>query len=197
MDTLPYVYGPFGERFGLDVDDVCEGAERWIVDRLGLSGKRVRDTRVDRMGYSLRDNHHGASPRVESWRQALEHHALQLVAGELCDQGVPVVGHSGDEPPDPWAEWLRDHVDSLEHGWIADEREPVPPVPALLMTDVGRDGWPELTEAELERAIGVWEPESLVVEASVEFSPEFSYGSTLCRERPRKPRECSSARSRP
>lgn len=29
MDTLPYVYGPFGARFGLDVDAVCERAERW------------------------------------------------------------------------------------------------------------------------------------------------------------------------
>ena len=47
----------------------------------------------------------------------------------MCDEGVPVVGDSGEEPPDPWAEWLRDHLDSMEHEWIVDEREPIPPFP--------------------------------------------------------------------
>ena len=46
------------------------------------------------------------------------------------------------------------------------------------MTDRGRDDWPELTDAELERAIGMSEAESLVVETSVQFSAEFGYGST-------------------
>jgi len=178
MDTLPYVYGPFAERFGLNVDEVCERAESWIIDRLGFSAGHVRDPRVERMDYSLRDNSHGASPRVESWHEALEYHALQLVAGELSDQGVPVVVGSGDEPPDPWTDWLSGHLDSMEHDWIADLRDPVPPVPALLMTDVDRDDWSELTEVELERAIGASDAESIVVDASIHFSARFGYGAT-------------------
>jgi hypothetical protein len=178
MDTLPYVYGPFGERFGLDVDEVCERAECWILERLGFTGERIRDPRVERMDYSLRDNSHGASPRVESWQEALEHHALQLVAGELCDEGIAVVVDLGEDAPDPWAEWLCRHLDGREHGWIADEREPVPPVPAILMTDSARNDWPELTDSELEYAIGAWEKDSLVIDASIELSATFGYGTT-------------------
>ncbi len=178
IDTLPYVYRPLGERFGLDVDEVCKRAERWMVDRLGLSSDRVRDPRVERMDYSLSYASHGSSPRVESWRQALESHALQLVAGELCDQGVPIRVDSGEDPCDPWAEVLRDYIDSLEFAWIADERTPVPPVPALLMTDIGPNNWPQLNDSELERAIGAFERETLVVDVSVSLTAEFGYGST-------------------
>ncbi len=178
MDTLPYVYGPFGERFGLDIDEICERAEHWIIDGLGFSDERVGDPRVERMDYSLRDNSHGSSPRVESWHEALEYHALQLVAGELCDQGAAVVVGPDADTSDPWGEWLSEHLDSREHDWIADEREPVPPVPALLMTDLDENDWPDLTDIDLEHAIGAWEADSLIIDASIEFSARFGYGTT-------------------
>jgi hypothetical protein len=178
MDTIPYVYGPFGARFGLDVDEVCERAERWIIDRLGLSDTHRADPRLEAMDYSQRDNHHGTSPRGESWKQMLEEHALQLVAGELCDQGVPIEAESYDEPQDPWTTWLASWVDALDYGWLVDEREPVPPVGPLLLYDVGRDDWPELTDADLWRAIGADAQDTLVVDASVDFSPGFGWGST-------------------
>lgn len=177
MDTVPYVYGPFGERFGFAVDAVCERAERWIVDELGLGEDREFDPRLERLDYSLRDNHHSTSPRGESWHQMLEEHALLLVAGELCDQGAAIEAERGDEPDDPWTSWLESWTDAMEHAWIADERDPVPPVPALLLQDIGRE-WPELTESELHRAIGIDDPETLIVDASVEFSPGFGWGWT-------------------
>ena len=178
MDTVPYVYGPFGKRFGLDVDEVCDRAERWIVDRLGLSDIQRIDRRLEILDYSQRDNHHGVSPRGESWRQMLEEHALQLVAGELCDEEAAIEVERGDEPDDPWASWLCDWTDALEHAWLADERVPVPPVPALLLHDVTADEWPELTETELTRAIGADDPETLIVDAGVQFSVRFGWGST-------------------
>jgi len=178
MDTVPYVYGPFGKRFGLDVDEVCERAERWIVDRLGLSDVRRADPRLEILDYSQRDNHHGVSPRGESWRQMLEEHALQLVAGELCDQGAPIEAEDDDDPNDPWASWLRNWTDSLEYSWLADERDPVPPVATLLLHDICGGEWPRLTDAEFTRAIGADNDETLVVDAAVEISPGFGWGWT-------------------
>jgi hypothetical protein len=108
----------------------------------------------------------------------LEEHALQLVAGELCDEEAIIQVERGDEPDDPWASWLCDWTDALEHLWLADERDPVPPVPALLLRDISRDDWPELTEAELRRAIGADDSETLIVDAGVQFSARIGWGST-------------------
>ena len=178
MDTLPYVYGPFGERFGLDVDQVAERAERWIVDRLGLSSDRHRDPRLEQLDYSHSYSNHGSSPRGETWHQMLEEHALQLVAGELCDEGVLIEGERGDEPADPWASWLGKWTDALEYAWLADERSPVPPNPTLLLRDLDRRDWPPLTDAELLRAIAADEPDELIVSAEVSFSSGLGWGST-------------------
>jgi hypothetical protein len=178
MDTLPYVYGPFGTRFDLDVDEVCDRAERWILDRLGLSDIRREDPRLEILDYSERDNHHGSSPRGESWRQMLEEHALQLVAGDLCDEGAFIKTEGGDKPDDPWASWLSAWIDTLESSWLSDEREPVPPEPVFLLHNVGRDDWPELTEADLTLAIGADDPKTLIVDAAVEFATGFGWGST-------------------
>lgn len=108
----------------------------------------------------------------------LEEHALQLVAGELCDEGAVIEAERGDEPGDPWASWIEGWTDALNHAWVADERDHVPPVPTLLLQDVGHNAWPELTEGELIRAIGGDDPETLIVDAGVEFSTRFGWGST-------------------
>src|SRR3546814_5401526 len=69
-------------------DLIAERAETWIVDRLGLAEAHRDDPRIQILEYSDRDNRHGSSPRGEDWHQMLEDHALQLVAGELCDQEI-------------------------------------------------------------------------------------------------------------
>lgn len=178
MDTVPYVYGPFGARFDLTVDEVCGRAETQIIDHLGLADVRRSDRRLELLDYSQRDNHRSRSPRGESWHQMLEEHALQLVAGELCDQGREIHGERGDTPPDPWTSWLDNWIDALDDGWIADERDPVPPIPALLLRDVGTKEWSEIPEEELRRAVGADDLDFLIVDSYVEYSPSFGYGST-------------------
>ncbi|MDO8213984.1 hypothetical protein [Conexibacter sp. CPCC 206217] len=178
MDTIPYVYGPLGERFGLNVDEVCDRAEHWIVDRLGLADFRESDRRLAHVEYHDRNNRHGASPRAESWHQMLEDHALQLVAGGLCDEGAVIEAESGGEPRDPWADWIGSWTDSAEYGWLVDEREPVPPSPALLLHNLRRGEWPELTETDLETAIGAFDQESLIVDAAIELFANVGWGST-------------------
>jgi hypothetical protein len=177
IDTLPYVYGPFGDRFGLSVDEVCDRAECWILDRLGATGERVDDPRVTRMDYAMRDHSHGTSPRVESWRHALEHHALALVAGELCDEGAEVIVDFYEDAPDPWQEWLSEHLDSGERGWMIDRREPVQPTPSLLMSDISNGEWPELTDTDVESLIDAHDPEWLTVDANITLAARFGFGS--------------------
>jgi hypothetical protein len=178
MDTLPYVYGPFGERFGLTVDEVAERAEAWIIDRLGLADLRVDDPRLQAMDFSARDNHHGSSPRGEDWRQMLEEHALQLVAGELCDEKREIAAEMGDPASDPWEDWLAGWTDRLEDGWIVDYRDPVAPSDSLLLRDLRDRDWPELTEVEVRRAVGADDPIALIVDANVQFTSGFGWGHT-------------------
>jgi hypothetical protein len=178
MDTLPNVYGPFGERFGLTVDEVAERAEAWIIDRLGLTDLRVDDPRLQAMDYSARDNHHGSSPRGEDWRQMLEEHALQLVAGELCDENREIAADMGDPASDPWEDWLAGWTDQLEDGWIVDYRDPVAANDTLVLRDLGDREWPEPTEAEMRRAVGADDPHALIVDANVQFNSSFGSGHT-------------------
>jgi len=178
MDTLPYVYGPFGEPFGLTVDEVAERAESWIIDRLGLTDRRVEDPRLQALDYSQRNNHHGGSPRGEDWRQMLEEHALQLVAGELCDENREVAAEKGDPATDPWEEWQASWTDQLEDGWIVDRRDPVAPTDTLLLRDLRDHDWPELTEAEARRAVAADDRGALIVDASVQFTSSFGWGHT-------------------
>jgi hypothetical protein len=178
MDTLPYVYGPFGKRFGLTVDEVAERAEGWIIDRLGLTDLRIDDPRLQAMDFTARHNRHGSSPRGEDWRQMLEEHALQLVAGELCDENREIAAEMGDPASDPWQDWLAGWTDQLEDGWIVDYRDPVAPNNTLLLRDLRDHDWPELTETEVRRAVAAGDPHALIVDANVQLNSSFGWGHT-------------------
>ena len=177
-DTLPYIYGPFGARFGLDVEEICTRAETWILDRLGLADQDGRDPRLDRYHHNASYATHGALPRVESWHEMLETHALQLVAGELCDQRVPIIYEPYDEEPDPWMDWIERYLDSPRDSWIVDLRNPTPPRAELLLHDATSTGWPTIDEHSLDDFVHCFGPEVLVVEAGVSFSTDFGYGGT-------------------
>lgn len=178
IDALPYVYGPFGSKFGLGVDDIADRGERWIIDRLGVGSDRYSDVRLGLLEGPQKYSYHGESPRGESWHQMLEEHALLLAAGELCDEGAPIVmEEEGSE--DPWSDWLGNWTDVLEHGWLSDERIPVPPEPTLLLRDVDRSNWLTLTESSLAGLLCVEEDsQGLVVDAAIELSTSFGFGST-------------------
>jgi hypothetical protein len=176
MDTLPYIYGPFGERFGLDTDEVCKRAEVWLIDRLGLADHEGRDSRLRRYDDSAYYATHGALPRVESWHEMLEMHALQLVAGELCDQSLPIIHRPYDE--DPWMDWLESYLDGPPDSWLVDLRNATPPRPELLLHDTTYSTWPKIEEHSLDDFVHQFASGVLVVEADVNFSTHFGYGHT-------------------
>jgi len=177
MDTLPYVYGPFGAHYGLDVDEICGRAETWILDRLGLTDQDRRDPHLERYDHNASYATHGSLPRVESWHAMLETHALQLVAGELCDQGVPIIYEPYDEPQEPWTQWLDTHLDSPPDSWLVDLRDPTPPREGLLLHNTSYR-WPTVDEKQLDDFVFRFAPDVLVAEAHVSFTASFGYGYT-------------------
>jgi NACHT domain len=178
MDTMPYIYGPFGARFGLNVDKICARAEVWILDRLGLTDHDRRDPHLDRYDHNLSYATHGALPRVESWHAMLETHALQLVAGELCDESVPIIYEPYDDQQDPWEDWLETYLDSPPGSWFVDLRDPTPPRKELLLHDITHSDWPRVEDDDLDDFVYRFAPGVLIGDAYVSFSSNFGYGYT-------------------
>jgi hypothetical protein len=51
---------------------------------------------------------------------------MLVVAGELIDEGTPVVVEPYDDAIDPWDGWLRQGLDTDPSCWLADRRSPTP-----------------------------------------------------------------------
>ena len=130
LDTLPYWYTPLLQCFAEpDADQFLQTAERWIVDRLGVTGDiwsydRARgNDRFNRQDGSLHG--HGSLPTVERYRTYLEWHAMFLAGGELLNTWpLPPAENS-----DSWGElgsWLAREGPTLAPLWLSDLRGPKP-----------------------------------------------------------------------
>lgn len=179
MDTEDYWYAGLARRFDVGAATVAEAAERWLIDRLGESpqaGGRGEDTRIEDIDYSLRTNHHGSRPAVETRRTALEYHAMHLVAGELLDEARAVIVEDYSPVVDPWEEWLVGHVDQFPQFWISDLRDPTPPEPGFLCAPVGEGRWHPIEEHQFELALGHPTAGAVVVDGYLEYGSEVGYG---------------------
>lgn len=179
IDTLPYWYGPLGNRFDLGVDDVAQLAEEWIIDRLGMSALREsdsKDPRLAHLDYSDTTNHHGALPRIETPSTTVDYHAMLLVAGELLDVRRPIVVEPYDDAPDPWLDWIERHLDALPDAWTVDLRDPLPPEYAQLRLETVKEHWPPVQEADFARMLGPDRSREIVVAAAVHYSTHAGYG---------------------
>lgn len=149
MDTIPYWYEPFARVFGLATADIVSRADRWVTDVWGRTKEECRaDPRRDRDDYDwhLVRNDHGGQPLIELLHSYLEYHAMLTVAGELLDEGAPVLVSPYDDASDPWEYWLQSYVDTDSSCWIADRRSATPleppcfgivPTPQTLAEDDG------------------------------------------------------------
>jgi hypothetical protein len=158
MDTLPYWYEPLGRMFNLSAHAIADRAEQWIVDRFGYADSDVWTDQRElsrRNDYDETRNDHGSVPVLETLRTYLEYHAMLLVAGELCDEGVPVAYDEWDEAPGPWEEWLSRHVEAFPHWWISDLRVPPPLVPFAYAPLSAVKDWSEITDEDFEAQLFV------------------------------------------
>jgi len=185
MDTIPYWYAPLARVFGAEVDAVAECAERWILDEWTRSeddwmtdARELRDER----SYRQMSNDHGCIPPEENLRLYLEYHAMQATAGEFLDAGTPVHLGPWDDAPDPWQDWLQQHLPFDTGLWLSDLGTPVPREPSLFgrLTPLGK--WDVANRKDYDCALGLVNgglPEAVVVAGSISLSRSSSYESTF------------------
>ncbi|MGY1620640.1 hypothetical protein ACI789_00410 [Geodermatophilus sp. SYSU D00965] len=186
LDTIPYWYAPLARVFDVPVDDVAERAERWILDRWGLSEDDwwtdTRDLRDER-SWNRTNHRHGSIPPEENLRLYLEYHAMLAAAGELVDAGRPALVDQWDDG-DPWQEWLEQHLPLASGLWLADLRSPVPVEPGLFGQLPALDEWDDPTDGEFDHALGLDDghlPERVIVAGGTDISRSGAYGDVSIR----------------
>lgn len=159
LDTIPYWYAPLARVFGVPVDSVAEIAERWILDKWGLSQDDWwTDTRElrDQRSWTRTSHRHGSIPPEESLRLYLEFHAMMAAAGELADKGQAMFIDSWDDAAHgPWGEWLRQYLPLSAGTWITSLRGPVPAEPELFGHLPPLEEWLTPSAADYDRALGL------------------------------------------
>ncbi len=178
MDTLPYWFPRVARVFGIDPAEVATRASVWIVEKLGFTEERVkelREPRDRRYEYEDTSNRQGSHPRVETLRLYLEYHSMLLTAGQLIDEGTPILWEDYIDAEDPWRSWLAQHLDASPGWWSVDLRSRVPLVPGSYGILGPLSGWRDLSSEDFDRELGLTE-ESIVVAASTEESNRELYG---------------------
>ncbi|MDY3205524.1 MAG: TIR domain-containing protein [Arcobacter sp.] len=84
MDTIPYWYESICRVFKVDMTDILEKAETWIIDKWNINTRRDLE-RINIWGrddtYSLTNHRHGSLPIVEEPIRHIEYHVMFLVIG--------------------------------------------------------------------------------------------------------------------
>ncbi|VTR01910.1 Uncharacterised protein [Clostridioides difficile] len=181
LDTVPYWFGPLANQFGISCDNVCDRAERWIVDNLLFTDESVSTEPAlltQRYRYTEFRNDHGELPQVEDLQTYLEYHAMMLVAGELVDLGTSVVVPTWDDPDDPWEVWISDHVPSPT-GWMIEKRAPAPVTPASFGVVPSIDRWRDRNPSDFDHELGLdTSTAAIVVDSYCEVFASKRHGST-------------------
>ena len=180
LDTTRYWYAPLAQVFGIAADEITRRADRWVTDVWGRTtdetyheGRRQRYERE----WHLTHNDHGTRPLIETLRTYLEYHAMLVVAGELVDQGTPVVVEPYDGADDPWDSWLSSHLDT-DHGcWLADRRSPTPLEPICFGAVPTRDAFKADERHNYDTLLGLNQssPERLIVAGWLSTSGDEHY----------------------
>lgn len=151
MDTVRYWYQHLAELFALPTEAIVQRADRWISEVWGCTNEKCTldyGRMAERSSWQLMSNDHGSDPTVENLQTYLEYHAMLVVAGELLDEGTPVICSPYDDVGDPWEYWLRSRLDSSPSWWLADRRSAVPLDEASQGLRSASAVWEELTGAE-------------------------------------------------
>jgi len=151
MDTVRYWYQHLAELFALPTAEIVQRADRWITEVWGRTNEECTldlGRLAARNSWQLMSNDHGSDPTVENLQTYLEYHAMLVVAGELLDEGTPVVCSPYDDAGDPWENWLQSRIDSSPAYWLADRRSAVPLDEATQGLRSASAVWDELVRAE-------------------------------------------------
>jgi hypothetical protein len=147
MDTLPYWYSRSLRCFAdLNGKDFLDIAERWIVDRWGVSNNPWewdKEPRLQRLsdGSVSSWHSHGSLPTLERFHTYLEWHAMWCATGELMQRHSLVKVEKGDY--DTFEHWLRGEGLTAPPQWLADLRGPKPLGNRFWFAPIYIDAWIE------------------------------------------------------
>lgn len=182
LDLPQYWFSPLGRVFGVSSSEI----ERRVLHvirgkwKSAATGAWVEDPRGKRDRYQGMETHHshGSYPRTESLSFYHAYHAMMEVAGDLIDT-KPVLENPDFD--DRLEDWMQRHRVTRDDGkWLADRRDPKPPIwPAWKDTEE-TDEWPfsvgkidllgQLDEQERIPIWGDWTEVSGYREQSVHIS---------------------------
>lgn len=144
LDTLRYWYPGMARIFaGVSLRDFVDEAERWIVERWGVTSNPWRwdeETRRDKFKHSphAMSHSHGGLPRVERFHTHLEWHAMWCAAGEMLKSQPLARSEYGD---DSLAAELNSATTVSSSLWASDLRSPKPLENRFWVLPNHRENW--------------------------------------------------------
>ena len=143
-DLSRYWFGNLGKIFAIGSDEIAERAERVITGEWNVkcSNGRAEDRR-EKIGIfkNMKAYHsHGLYPRTENLDFYYSYHSMMIIAGKLIDS---VQRYQDPDNQDELEEWLTRHGLTRSDGlWLADRRDPNPPVDSAWKCTEESDEWP-------------------------------------------------------
>jgi len=125
MDTIPYWYESICSVFKVDMTDILEKAEAWIIDKWNINTKRDLE-RINIWGrddtYSLTSHRHGSLPIIEEPIRHIEYHVMFLVMGEYIKNMSVNISRYSDGDFCEFKEFIDRHSTDYEN-WFSEERQ--------------------------------------------------------------------------
>lgn len=174
MDTIPYWYESICRVFKVDMTDILEKAETWIIDKWNINTRRDLE-RINIWGkddtYSLTNHRHGSLPIVEEPIRHIEYHVMFLVMGEYIKKLSVNISRYSDGDFCEFKEFIDRYFTDYEN-WFSEGRQ-IKPLESFLFGKFNKNQ----NLIRLDEALGL-NAEKLVLYAIYDVSSN-DYSETI------------------
>ncbi|MEP1630854.1 MAG: hypothetical protein ABJJ97_01590, partial [Ekhidna sp.] len=141
LDFQEYWLKPLANVFNISVEELKQTAINIVVNEWGvtLDERFIKDPRP----HSHKETHarHSSIPSTQPYDFYLGYHVIFTMASRLL-KNHPVVEGKYDWEGDLWADWISNHLLSMDNGYLlADLRDPAPLVRRGWLSKKATDSW--------------------------------------------------------